>query len=30
MAQIFILSVRDDAEEDENEEDEDLFIKAAR
>jgi hypothetical protein len=30
MAQIFILSVRDDEEEDENEEDEDLFIKAAR
>jgi hypothetical protein len=30
MAQIFILSVRDDEEEDENEEDEDLFIKPAR
>jgi hypothetical protein len=30
MAQIFILSVRDDDEDDENEEDEDLFIKAAR
>jgi len=30
MAQIFILSVRDDEEDDENEEDEDLFIKAAR
>jgi hypothetical protein len=30
MAQVFILSVRDDDEDDENEEDEDLFIKAAR